>query len=104
MTELRRRFPGAKLVAEFASRKVSRLMSGRLGRGKLRRQFGLSDDVWFRSGLSNPREPEEWADGVTFLDDWCYFDESEPRIDRMRPFARLEVVGRALFVARYRLG
>lgn len=104
VTELRRRFPGAELVAEFASRKVVRLMSGRLGRGKLRRRFGLSDDVWFHSGLADPHEPEEWADGVTFLDDWCYFDESEPRLNRLRPFTRLEVVRRPLFVARYRLG
>ena len=104
VTELQRRFPGAELVAEFASRKVVRLMSGRLGRGKLRRRFGLSDDVWFQSGLSDPHEPEEWAEGITFLNDWCYFDESEPRLNRMRPFTRLEVVGRPLFVARYRLG
>ena len=104
VTELHRRFPGAELVAEFASRKVARLMSGRLGRGKLRRRFGLSDDVWFHSGLTDPREPETWAEGIKLLDEWCYFDESEPRIDWMRPFTRLEVVGRALFVARYRLG
>jgi O-methyltransferase involved in polyketide biosynthesis len=103
VTELHRRFPGAELVAEFASRKVARLMSGRLGRGKLRRRFGLSDDVWFHSGLADPHEPEEWADGVTFLDDWCYFDESERRLNRLRPFTRLEVVRRPLFVARYRL-
>ena len=104
VTELHRRFPGAELVAEFASRKVARLMSGRLGRGKLRRRFGLSDDVWFHSGLTDPREPETWAEGIKLLDEWCYFDESEPRIDWMRPFTRLEVVGRPLFVARYRLG
>ena len=104
VTELHKRFPGAELVAEFASRKVARLMSGRLGRGKLRRRFGLSDDFWFRSGLTNPREPETWAEGIKLLDEWCYFDESEPRIDWMRPFTRLEVVGRPLFVGRYRLG
>ena len=39
-----------------------------------------------------------------FLDEWCYFDESEPRIDWMRPFTRLESIGRPLFVARFRLG
>jgi O-methyltransferase involved in polyketide biosynthesis len=104
VTELHRRFSGAELIAEFASRKVVRLMSGRLGRGKLRRRFGLSDDVWFRSGLSDPREPESWAAGIRLLDEWCYFDESEPRIDWMRPFARLEVVGRPLFVVHYQLG
>jgi O-methyltransferase involved in polyketide biosynthesis len=102
--ELHGRFPSAELVAEFASRKVARLMSGRLGKGKLRRRFGLSDNVWFRSGLTDPREPETWAEGIRLLEVWCYFDESEPRIDWMRPFTRLEVVGRPLFVGRYRLG
>ena len=104
VTRLRRRFPGAEMVAEFACRKVVRLMSGRLGRGKLRRRFGLSEDVWFHSGLSEAREPEDWADGIRLLDEWCYFDESEPRLDWMRPLSRVEVVGRPLFVARYRLG
>lgn len=101
---LRERFPGSELVAEFALADVVRLSAGRLGRGKLRRRFGLSEDVWFRSGLADAREVEAWAPGIERLDDWSWFDEDEPRLGWMRWLARWRLFGRALFVARYRLG
>lgn len=101
---LARQFGGAELVAEVSNQRVVQLASGWLGRGKLRRQFGLSHDVWFRSGLTHPREMESWADGIRLLDDWNFFDEDEPRLNWMRPFARWELFGRAQYVVRYRLG
>ena len=104
VVKLREQFDGAELVADVANRRVVQLASGRLDRGKFRRQFGLSEAVWFHSGLSHPREMEEWAEGITFLDDWSYFDEDEPRLDWMRPFARWKLLGRAQYVVRYRLG
>jgi hypothetical protein len=64
----------------------------------------LSEDVWSHSGLSHVREMGEWAEGITFLDNWSYFDEDEPRLDWMRPFARWKLFGRAQYVVRYRLG
>ena len=56
VVKLREQFDGAELVADVANRRVVQLASGRLGRGKFRRQFGLSEAVWFHSGLSHPRE------------------------------------------------
>ena len=45
VVKLREQFDGAELVADVANRRVVQLASGRLGRGKFRRQFGLSEAV-----------------------------------------------------------
>lgn len=98
------RFPGAELVAEVAHRRIVRKMQGRLGRGKFRRQFGLSEDVVYRSGLASSREMEDWAPGLTLLDDWTYFDEAEPKLRWMNLLARWELFRRAQWTVHYRLG
>lgn len=102
VAELRRRFPGAELAAEVASASIARISSSAVGRGKLRRRFGLSDDVWFQSGLANPREIEKWTD-ATFLGDWSYFDDNDARLGGMRFFAQWELVRRGQYVVHYRL-
>jgi O-methyltransferase involved in polyketide biosynthesis len=104
VVRLRDRFPGAELVAEMGLRRVVELTKGRLGRGKLRRQFGFSEDVYFRSGIEGPEEVEGWAEGIEVIDDWDTFDEDEPRLNWMRPFTRWKLFRRAVFVPRWRLG
>ena len=96
------RFPGAELLAEVASNRRARISSGRLGRGTLRRRFGLAEDVWFHSGLSTPREIEEWTE-ATFLGDWSCFDDNESRLGPMSFFAQWELVRRGQYLVHYRL-
>ena len=62
-------------------------MQGRVGRGNFRREFGLSADVVYQFGLANSREIEEWAPGLTFLDDWTYYDDGDPKLGMARWFA-----------------
>lgn len=88
VTNLLEKYPGSELVAEVANTKIVRIMQGRLGRGKFRRNFGLSEDVVYHFGLKESREMEGWAPGLTFVDDWTYWDEGEPKLGWMRLFAR----------------
>lgn len=104
VVNLREGYPGAELVAEVAHRKIVRMMQGRLGRGKFRRQFGLSGDVVYQFGLADSREMETWAPGLVLLDDWTYFDEAEPKLGWMRLFARWSLFRWAQWTVHYRLG
>lgn len=104
VTTLHERYPGAELIAEIAHQKIVRMMQGRLGRGKFRRQFGMSQNVVYHFGLEDSRQMEAWALGIKFLDDWTYFDEDEPKLGWIRLFAWLALVRRAQWTARYRLG
>jgi methyltransferase (TIGR00027 family) len=104
VTTLCDKYPGAELVAEVANRRIVRMMQSPLGRGKFRRQFGLSEDVVYQFGVEDSREMESWAPGITFLDDWSYFDESEPKLGWMRLFARWPLFRWAQWTVHYRLG
>jgi len=104
VTALRERFPGAELVAEVAHSRIVRIMRGRLGRGKFRRQFGISGDVAYQFGLQDSHDMETWATDMVLLDDWAYFDEDEPRLRWMRPFARWPLFRQAQWTVHYRLG
>lgn len=101
---LAERHPGAELVAEVANSTIVRMMRGRLGRSKFRRQFGVSADVVYQFGLSNSHDMEQWGPGLVLLDDWTYFDEPEPRLGWMRQFARCPLFRRSQWTVHYRLG
>ncbi len=104
VTALLDRHPGSELVAEVAHRRIVEISQGRLGRGKFRRQFGLSENVVYHFGLRDSRDMEDWAPGITFLDDWTYFDEDEPKLGWMRLFARWPLFRWAQWTVHYRLG
>jgi len=80
------------------------MMDSRFGRGKMRRQFGLSDDVVFTFGIAESREIERWAPGLELLDDWTYYDEDEPKLGIMRWFAKWPLVRWIQWTVHYRLG
>jgi O-methyltransferase involved in polyketide biosynthesis len=104
VTTLNARYPGAELVAEIAHRRIVRTSQSRLGRGKFRRQFGVSGDIVYQFGLEDSREMEGWAPGLTFLDHWTYFDEDEPKLGWMRWFAWWPLFRWAQWTVHYRLG
>lgn len=96
--------PGAELVAEVANRRLVRMMQGRLFRGKFRREFGLSADVVYQFGLDKSRDMEAWAPNLTFLDDWTYYDDDEPKLGVIRWFAWWPLIRWAQWIVHYRLG
>ena len=98
------RRPGAELLAEVAHSRTVRMMHSRFGRGKFRRQFGLSGDVVYQFGLADSREMEGWAPGLKLLDEWTYFDEAEPKMGWMRWFARWSLFRQTQWTVHYRLG
>lgn len=104
VTALNERFPGAELVAELANTRIVRTMRGRLGRGKFRRQFGLSQDVVYLFGAEHGRDLERWAPGIHLIDQWTYFDEDEPKLSWMRLFSGLTLFRWAQWTSRYHLG
>jgi O-methyltransferase involved in polyketide biosynthesis len=105
VTVLARRYPGSELVAELANSWIVRTMQGRWGRGKMRRQFSLSEDVYFQFGVADSHEMESWAPGITLLDDWTYYDDEDAsRLGMSRWLARWPRIRWVQWTAHYRLG
>jgi len=96
--------PGAELVAEVVNSRTVRMMQSPLGRGKFQREFGVSGNVVFRSGLADSREMEAWAPGLAFLDDWTYYDDDDPKLGAIRWFARFAFIHWLQWTVHYRLG
>jgi O-methyltransferase involved in polyketide biosynthesis len=104
VTALRKRFPGAELIAEVTARRIVEMMGGAWGRGKLRRQFSLSENVVFSFGVDDSHVIERWAPGITLLDEWTSFDEPETQHSWFRWFSGFKLFRWAQWTARYRLG
>ena len=101
---LRERFPGAELIAEVASTFAVRMLNSRFGRGKYKRQFSLSENVVYASGLDDAREMEAWAPGIELLGEWTYFDDDEPKLGWYRWFAKSPMLRSIQYTVHYRLG
>ena len=104
VTTLSTRFPGCELVAEVAGAQIVRMSNSPLGRGKFKRQFGLSENVVFQFGVEDSFEFESWGPGIEFLGDWSYFEEDEPKLGWMRLFSGWRLVRWSQWIVRYRLG
>ena len=101
---LRERFPGSELVAEIASSQAVRMLDSWFGRGKFKRQFGLSENVVYSFGMDTSRDMEGWAPGIELLGEWTYFDEREPKLGWYRWFASWPMLRSIQYTVHYRLG
>lgn len=101
--KLQSTFPGSELVCEVANEYVVRLMKGRLGRGKFRRQFHISEDIVYHFGIRRSDELEDWGPGIKFLDEWTYFDEPEKKLGWFRLFRNISLFRYAQWIVHYRL-
>ena len=61
-------------------------------------------DVVYEFGVRDSHDLERWGPGLVLLDDWTYFDESEPRLGWMRLLARWPLFRRSQWTVHYRLG
>lgn len=104
LRELNRRFPGGELIAELVARRVVKMMKGRLGRGKLKRELGLSGNVVYSFGVNGGGELEGRVPGMKLLDEWSFFDDGEAKLGWMGRLGRWDYFRRMQWVARYRLG
>lgn len=96
-------FPGSELVCEvFSSRWVKRMDSFYVKR-KFQKQLFLDEEVRFTFGIADSREMELWNEGITFLDDWTYFDDDDPRLGFYNWFGGIESIRKIQWVVHYLL-
>ena len=101
--ELQRQFPGSELVCEVFNKKWLNPFMQKMMKIKLQGQYHMSRDTQFRSGISESDEMESWHAGITFLDDWSYFDSKHPRLGVMRLLGKSKTMQRAQWTVHYRL-
>jgi len=102
--ELKRRFPGSELVCEVVNKKWLTGLHKIILDLKMEWQLHLPGDVTYRSGLSHSREMEEWEPGISFLDEWSYFDSCEGNQSFLKLFRHVEFIRYIQWTVHYRLG
>lgn len=102
--ELKRRFPGSELVCEVVNKKWLSGLHKIILDLKMSQQLHLPGDVTYRSGLYHSREMEEWEPGISFLDEWSYFDSCEGNQLFLILFRHVEFIRYIQWTVHYRLG
>lgn len=97
-------FPGSTLAAEVFN--SFWLMPKRLRhiRSRLTDTLHFAQGVDFVSGLEAPDEMEKWGAGISFVDDWSFLDEAEPKLGRLRKLKHFPRFRQRQTIVRYRLG
>jgi O-methyltransferase involved in polyketide biosynthesis len=102
--ELLKRFPGSELVCELTNRKFVEGFWGRLTAAKLKSRLKMGRDARFRFGVADPRELENWAEGITFVEKWFYLESDHPKLGLLRSLRNSRMMRDAQYTAFYRLG
>lgn len=96
-------FPGSELVCEvFSARWVKRMDSAYMKR-KFQKQLYLDEKAAFTFGISESRAMERWNSGITFVDDWTYFDDQDPRLGLYNWLGGIESLRKIQWVVHYLL-
>jgi len=93
---LRDHFPGAELVFDAASPFHGWVGNLQISRSKLGARLRWA--IW------HGEEIEGWGDGIQLLDEWGFFDDPTPRLDRIRWLRPLESLIRSARIYHFQLG
>ncbi len=94
--KLRQRFPGAELVCDAHTPFI--ILTDNLQLALSRVQARLH---W---GLKHGKDVEQWGEGIRLLDEWFYFDRSEPRMNAYRWMRLIPLLGKSTGIFHYQLG
>jgi len=70
--KLRDKFPNADLICDAMTPQLIKIDNLHLVLSKM--------DARLKWGLNHPKDLESWADGIRLLEEYYYFDRSEPRL------------------------
>jgi len=93
---LRDRFPGAELA--FDAYSPIHVWRHNLQTSTSKINFRTHWGIW------HGQEIEGWGDGVRLLDEWGFFDDPTPRLDRIRWLRSIEALARTLRIYHFQLG
>lgn len=103
MVTLQKNFPGSELVGEVTNVYIVNMLTRKIWKKKFQRDYHLGKDVTFHFGVHDGNEFEHWNEGITFLDEWTYFDDPDNKLGWMNLFGRFEKMKKALWVVHYQL-
>jgi O-methyltransferase involved in polyketide biosynthesis len=101
--KLQKTFPGCELACEVANTFVVKMLKRKLFKKKFQRDFHLGKDASFYFGIGDSKDFEKWNKGITFLDDWTYFDDKEKKLGWINIFGRFKLMRKTQWLVHYKL-
>jgi O-methyltransferase involved in polyketide biosynthesis len=103
IVNIQKKFPGCELVCEVVNVYIVKMLKRKIWKKKFQRDNHLGKNVTFHFGVHDGKELEKWNGGITFLDEWTYFDDMDNKLGWMNFFGRFEKMKKALWIVHYQL-
>jgi len=100
---LQKTFPGCELACEVANTFIVNTLKKKMWRKKFQRDFHLGKDASFYFGIRDSKDIEKWNPGITFLDEWTYFDDEDNKLGWMNLFAHSKKLAKTQWIVHYQL-
>jgi len=100
---LQKNFPGCELVCEVSNVYVIKLLKRKIWKKKFQRDYHLGKDVTLQFGIKDGKDIEKWSEGITFLDEWTFFDDTENKLGWMNFLGQFEKMKKAQWLVHYQL-
>jgi len=100
---MQRRFPEFELACELTNRVWVDEFWGKIAAMKMQHRIKMGTDARFKFGVSEPRDLEEWYEGIEFHEQWFYMDTNHPKLGWIKVLRNIKLLWSAQFTARYQL-
>ena len=100
---LQKNFPGCELVCEVSNVYIVKMLKRKMWKKKFQRDYHLGKDVAFHFGIKDGKEFEKWNEGIAFLDEWTFFDDTDNKLGWINFFGRFEKMKKAQWIVHYQL-
>ena len=100
---LQKTFPDCELACEVASTFIVKTLKRKMWKKKFQRDFHLGKNASFYFGITDSKDLEKWNQGITFLDEWTYFDDKEKKLGWMNLFGRSKKLSKTQWIIHYQL-
>ena len=103
LLRLQQSFPGCYLVCEVVDSFLVNILKRKIWRKKFQRDFGFGEDTSFYFGIRDGKDFEKWNKGITFLEEWTYFDDKEKKMGWMNLLGKSKKIRKMQWTVYYQL-
>ena len=103
LIKMQKSFPGCHLACEVVNSYIVKVLKRKIWRKKFQRDFGFGEDTSFYFGIKDSKEFEKWNQGITFLEEWTYFDDKEKKMGWMNLLGKSKKFRKTQWTVYYQL-
>ena len=96
-------FPGCYLACEVVNSYLVNVLKRKMWRKKFQRDYGFGKDTSFYFGVKEGRDFEKWNKGITFLEEWTYFDDKEKKMGWINLLGKSKKLSKTQWTVYYQL-